>query len=61
MSEPIGELDFRPGEMDDDEAEALLDHTLAVLNRARAQLGLEPLRWAEAEQPAFDRRGVSHG
>jgi hypothetical protein len=33
--------------MTDEEADALLDHTLATVNRAREQLGLEPLVWSE--------------
>lgn len=48
MVEPM-EPDFRPGEMSDEEAEALLDHSMAVLNEMRAANGLPPIEWADDE------------
>lgn len=54
MTQPIEptEPDLRVGEMDEDEAEALLRHSLQTVNRMRQQLGLSPLEWAEEIRPA---------
>ena len=47
MTQPT-EPDLRLGEMDDEEAAAVLQHSLRVLNQARAQLGLPQIEWEDA-------------
>ncbi len=38
-------------DLSDEEADALLDHTLATLNEARTELGLPPLAWSDEPEP----------